>query len=156
NFEGMYEGFKERADAVLELLQDPDSRFVIVASPEPPPLAEAKFFLERMEQEGLRAAGVVVNRTHPEVLGAAPDADLARAAEQLDAQQPALAGVLRVLADTRSIAERERREVESALYGRRLPALVEVPLLRGDVHDLETLASIAETLAPWPTQTDPT
>lgn len=147
NFEGMYEGFKERADAVLELLQQPDSRFVIVTSPEPPPLAEAKFFLERMEQEGLHAAGVVVNRIHPEVHGAASDEDLRHAARRLRDEHPDVAGMVEVLADVRGIAERERREVESALYGRRLTALVEVPLLRGDVHDLDTLHTIADTLA---------
>ncbi len=149
NFEGMYEGFKERADEVLETLQRPTSRFVIVTSAEAPPLREAKFFLERMEQEGLHAAGVVVNRIHPLVHGAAADKSLLRAADALeeqDAPGPAAAGALRVLADVRGIAERERREVESALYGLRLPALVEVPLLRGDVHDLEGLSLVADAL----------
>jgi anion-transporting ArsA/GET3 family ATPase len=67
NFEGMYQGFKERAEQVLELLQEPSSQFVVVTSPEPPPLREAHYFLERLEQEGLHAAGVVVNRIRPEV-----------------------------------------------------------------------------------------
>lgn len=148
NFDGMYEGFKQRADAVLETLQRPTSRFVVVTSAEPPPLAEAKFFLERLEQEGLHSAGVVVNRILPVVHGAPADDALMAAAAALDATSPEIAGTLRVLADVRSIAERERREVEAALYGRRLTALVEVPLLRGDVHDLATLATIADTLAP--------
>jgi anion-transporting ArsA/GET3 family ATPase len=64
-FEGMYEGFKERAEQVLELLRHPDSRFVVVTSPEPPPLREARFFLERLQQEGLHPAGLVVNRIRP-------------------------------------------------------------------------------------------
>ncbi len=149
NFEGMYEGFKERADAVLHLLQQPTSRFVVVTTADAPPLREAKFFLERMEQEGLHAAGVVVNRIHPLVHGAPKDKALLDAAEELDGRDvpgPAVAGALRVLADVRGIAERERREVEAALYGLRLPALVEVPLLRGDVHDLEGLAAVADAL----------
>ncbi|MDQ3932201.1 MAG: AAA family ATPase, partial [Actinomycetota bacterium] len=64
NFEGMYEGFKERAEEVRALLGEPDSRFVVVATPQPPPLREAHFFLERLQQEGLHTAGMVVNRVH--------------------------------------------------------------------------------------------
>lgn len=148
NFDGMYEGFKQRADAVLATLQRPSSRFVIVTSAQGPPLNEAKFFLDRLEQEGLHAAGVVVNRIQPEILGAPGEVALASAADDLDAAQPEMAGVLRVLGDVRRVAERERGLVDAAFYGRHLAALVEVPLLRGDVHDLEGLRAIADTLAP--------
>jgi hypothetical protein len=50
NFEGMYEGFKHRAEQVRRRLQEPGSLFVVVASPQPPPLREAHFFLERLER----------------------------------------------------------------------------------------------------------
>ena len=149
NFEGMYEGFKQRADATLDLLTQPSSRFVIVTAPEPPPLREAHFFLERLEQQGLHAAGVVVNRMQPEVVGAPSDAVLRAAAQRLegvDEGNRAAAGGLRLLADVRALADRERQAVDAALYGLHLRALVEVPLLRTDVHDLPTLATIADRL----------
>jgi anion-transporting ArsA/GET3 family ATPase len=148
NFEGMYEGFKERADQVLELLRDPDSRFVIVTSPEPPPLREAKFFLERLQQEGLHLAGVVVNRVRPEVPRDPSDAALRRAVEQLGdgVEDGAVAGTLRLLGDVRNLAARQRRDVIAALYGIEVRALLEVPLLGGDVHDLAGLDLIARTL----------
>jgi anion-transporting ArsA/GET3 family ATPase len=148
NFEGMYAGFKERADAVLRLLQRPDSLFVVVTSPQPPPLREAHFFLERLEQEGLHSAGVVVNRISVDC-DAAPDDEVLRDAarnQDDDLEGRAVAGALRLLADTRNLAARERRDVEAALFGMRLHALVEVPLLRSDVHDLETLRHIADAL----------
>jgi anion-transporting ArsA/GET3 family ATPase len=149
NFEGMYEGFKERAEQVLDLLREPTSQFVVVTSPQPPPLREARFFLERLEQEGLHRAGVVVNRVHPLVVGA-PDAATLRSAADRQDDDPdgaAVAGALALLADLRSVGERERADVEAALYGRDLEAVVEVPLLRTDVHDLETLVTIAHRLA---------
>ena len=150
DFEGMYEGFKERADQVLALLRDPDSRFVVVTSPEPPPLREARFFLERLEQEGLHAAGVVVNRVQPEVPRDPSASSLNRAVEGLsqsdDAADQAAAGTLRLLADIRNLASRQRRDVGSSLYGLGIPALVDVPLLGGDVHDLDGLDTIAWTL----------
>ncbi len=100
-FDGMYDGFKERAAEVLVLLQQPSSRFVVVTSPEPPPLREARFFLQRLEQEGLHAAGLVVNRIRPEVPRDPTDTALARAADAQpqDAEGRAVAGTLTLLAD---------------------------------------------------------
>jgi anion-transporting ArsA/GET3 family ATPase len=163
DFEGMYDGFKQRAEEVLALLRAPTSRFVVVASADPPPLREARFFLERLEQEGLHAAGVIVNRVHPEVPRDPSDAGLTRAIRRLeqtaglDPDLPsdldpgsdddlAIAGALHLLADTRNLASRQRRDVAAGLYGVRVPALVEVPLLGGDVHDLAGLDAIATTL----------
>jgi len=148
NFEGMYAGFKERADQVIELLQEPTSRFVVVASPEPPPLREARFFLERLEQEGLHAAGVVVNRIRPEVPRDPSSAAIDRVAEcqEDDLAGQAVAGAVRLLDDVRNLAARQRRDVAAALYGVNVTTRVDVPLLGGDVHDLEGLATIASTL----------
>ena len=149
DFEGMYEGFKERADQVLELLRDPSSQFVVVTAAEPPPLREARFFLERLEQEGLHAAGVVVNRVRPEVPRDPSDASLRRAVDALadgDEVARASARVLELLADGRNLADRQRRDVAAALSAVRVPALIEVPLLGGDVHDLDGLDAIATTL----------
>jgi len=162
DFEGMYDGFKRRAEEVLALLRHPDSRFVVVTSAEPPPLREARFFLERLEQEGLHAAGVVVNRVRPEVPRDPSDTGLRRAVESLagsdgpdpgdDARTPgtsdelAIAGALRLLGDVRNLAARQRRDVGAGLFGVEVPTLVEVPLLDGDVHDLDGLGSISHTL----------
>ncbi len=149
DFEGMYEGFKERAEQVLELLRDPSSQFVVVTAAEPPPLREARFFLERLEQEGLHAAGVVVNRVRPEVPRDPSDASLRRAVDALadgDEVARASARVLELLADGRNLADRQRRDVAAALSAVRVPALIEVPLLGGDVHDLDGLDAIATTL----------
>lgn len=153
NFEGMYEGFKERADAVLRLLRDPSSQFVVVAAPMPPPLREARFFVDRLQQEGLHLGGVVVNRVHPHVPGELEQPALAALADELD---PPAHDAVALLADLAGLAARERRDVDAALYGRRLPALVEVPLLSRDVHELTGLRVIAGHLgqvAPAPEAT---
>lgn len=144
NFEGMYEGFKQRADEVLVLLRQPTSMFVVVASPQPPPLREARFFLDRLEQEGLHAAGVVINRMHP-VPADDPDPEmLRRLAAGID--DPAARGALELLADTAALASRERRDVDAALFGRAPAAVVDVPMLRRDVHDLDGLQTVADHL----------
>lgn len=65
NFEGMYEGFKERAHAVFELLQQDVTRFVVVTAPTEQSVDEALFFASTLKDFGLPFAGVVVNRVHP-------------------------------------------------------------------------------------------
>lgn len=152
NFEGMYDGFKQRAEGVLALLRAPTSQFVVVTSPQPPPLREARFFLERLEQEGLHCAGVVVNRVHVDIPGLPRGADLDKAIGSLadggdDPADGAVAVALRLAQDVRDLAERERRDVNAALFGVVPPAVVEVPLLHTDVHDLDALATIANRLA---------
>jgi anion-transporting ArsA/GET3 family ATPase len=147
-FDGMYEGFKQRAQEVLELLAEPTSQFVVVTSPEPPPLREARFFLQRLEQEGLHSAGLVVNRIRPEVPREPSDAAITRAVEAQgdDVTGQAVAGALTLLGDVRNLAARQRRDVDAARYGIAVRAVVHVPLLGDDVHDAAGLARIATTL----------
>jgi anion-transporting ArsA/GET3 family ATPase len=89
-------------------------------------------------------------RIHPRPEVDATVDDLRQAAQRLDdagKDEEAVADGLRLLADLTGLAGRERRDVEAALFGRRIPALVEVPLLSSDVHDLDGLQQIAGTLA---------
>lgn len=156
DFDGMYDGFKQRADEVLALLREPDAAFVVVTAPEPPALGEARFLLQRMEQDGLHAAGLVVNRLRPDVPREPSDGALRRAVARLGGSataengrgdpDAAVAAALELLGEVRRQARRQRHDVDAALYGVTPPALVEVPLLGSDVHDLDTLARIADTL----------
>ena len=51
-FEGMYDGFKERAGRVRELLRQPASGFVVVASPAGWPSRRRVYFHRRLEESG--------------------------------------------------------------------------------------------------------
>jgi anion-transporting ArsA/GET3 family ATPase len=155
SFEGMYAGFKDRAQAVYHLLGSPTSAFVVVASPEPPALREARYFLQRLETDGMPTAGLVVNRVTPpapdSLLALDPDA-VRRAAERLRAADGAAASVAATLLglhlDRCEVIRRERRAVESALQGIDPVALVEVPRLGGDVHDIDGLERVGAHLYP--------
>jgi len=60
----MFGGFRERADTTYRLLQAPGTAFVVVAAPERDALREASYFVERLGQEGMPLAGLVLNRVH--------------------------------------------------------------------------------------------
>jgi anion-transporting ArsA/GET3 family ATPase len=64
-FEGMEEGFRQRAARVNELLAAPETAFVLVASPRRDTVAEAQFFADRLGEAGIAVQGLVVNRVPP-------------------------------------------------------------------------------------------
>src|SRR5699024_9153615 len=64
-FEGMEQGFKERAAKVMEVIWSPATAFVLVASPNVDTVEEARFFSERLADSGLPVSALIVNRMHP-------------------------------------------------------------------------------------------
>ena len=67
NLEGMYEGFKQRARDVANLLQSDATSFVVVTSPAEDSVTEATFFASRLNESGLPFGALVVNRVHPKI-----------------------------------------------------------------------------------------
>jgi anion-transporting ArsA/GET3 family ATPase len=60
----MFGGFRERADKTYRLLQAPGTAFLVVAAPERDALREASYFVERLADESMPLAGLVLNRVH--------------------------------------------------------------------------------------------
>jgi anion-transporting ArsA/GET3 family ATPase len=58
----MFGGFRERADYTYQLLRAPGTAFLVVAAPEDDALREASYFVERLDQERMPLAGLVLNR----------------------------------------------------------------------------------------------
>lgn len=73
-FGPLYEGFRERAQAVEQLLRSPKTQFVLVAGPGEERIPDTLFFARRLEQAGYHLGPIVVNRVHPRFLcdGATP------------------------------------------------------------------------------------
>lgn len=152
SFEGMYEGFKTRAQSVYRLLQQPGSAFVVVSSPEPPALREAGYFLRRLARDGMPTAGVVVNRVTvapPGALGTMDPARVAEVAGGLDRDddvERATAELLELALDAREVAARQHHAISAAMRGLDPGPLVQVPLADSDVHDVEGLRWVADRL----------
>ena len=63
-FDTMFGGFRERAEDTYRLLQTPGTAFLVIATPEPDALREASYFVERLSQDRMPLAGLVLNRVH--------------------------------------------------------------------------------------------
>jgi anion-transporting ArsA/GET3 family ATPase len=154
DFQNLYEGFKERAEDVLQLLCSDETGFVVVTTLEGPPLDEAGFFIDRLVDESLPLAGVVANKVVPLELAQA-DVDavdradvtaIAQAAALDDKRvESVLADAGRALRTWATLARRDVRNLDELRRRARTP-VVHVPLLTHDVHDLDGLRELATYL----------
>jgi len=135
-FEPLFEGFRERARKVEDLLRSPRTLFLLVAGPGDERIADTLFFARRLREAGYRLGPVVVNRVHPELPvpagGGAAEAD------------PCDVDGRRLLA---WLGHRDRRGVDqlASLLGDHHP-LVALPLLPDEPTDPTALQSIGEDL----------
>jgi anion-transporting ArsA/GET3 family ATPase len=146
----MFGGFRERAMQTYELLRQPGTSFVVVATPEPDALREASYFVDRLSTEGMPLAGLVLNRTHPPATTALSATRAEAAAEEVaESGGPGAkltAGALRVHAERMALATREQRLADRFTAAHPQVAVRAVPAAAGDVHDLEGLRTMAEEL----------
>ena len=153
----MFGGFRERADKTYALLKNPETAFVVVAAPERDALREASYFIDRLDQEGMPLAGVVVNRiqrvaattlSRSRALAAAEQLAESRAGSDDPSETAGLTeGLLRLHASLAETAERQEALARRFAAGQPGIALVEVPAAASDIHDIEGLRAVGHALA---------
>jgi anion-transporting ArsA/GET3 family ATPase len=148
-FDTLFGGFRQRAQKTFELLQADGTAFLVVAAPEPDALREAAYFVERLSEDRMPLAGLVVNRASPAPTSALSADEAMVAAERLRERQPdsVTAGLLRLHADRVRMVEREARLRERFAAAHPEVSTVVVPALAGDVHDLTGLRRVGELLS---------
>jgi anion-transporting ArsA/GET3 family ATPase len=150
-FEGMYEGFKERATKVKELLASARTGFVLVTSPNPLITQEALFFHRALAADGIRTAAVVANRVQrdPRRHGGPDNLPALREAlrlAQIKDENNLSDRLCQTLTEQAILADLDRREIDRLRDTLRGVPLYTVPRLRKDVHDLAGLWQIGEYL----------
>lgn len=142
-FQGMEDGFRERARQVGALMADDTTAVVLVTTPRADTVAEARWFAEQVTGRGLRVGALVANRVQPSF------------SERSAAEWEALAdeygdGPLAEAFDTVVAAQRAveaERETIAELAEVVAPApTVQVPLLSDDVHDLAGIEAVSAAL----------
>ncbi len=151
----VFGGFRARAEQTYALLQAPGTAFLVVAAPEADALREAAYFVERLNEDRMPLAGLVVNRASPAGQGSlsADEAMAASARLRREASSPTApltAGLLRLHADRERMVEREAGLRQRFAAAHPSVATAVVPALAGDVHDLDGLRVVGELLADQP------
>ncbi|GAA4562196.1 ArsA family ATPase [Planotetraspora kaengkrachanensis] len=147
--DAVFGGFRQRAEQTYRLLQAPGTAFLVVAAPERDAMREASYFVERLADDRMPLAGVVVNRVHRASASTLSAARSAAAAEDLEArgEHDLTAAVLRLHAGRMQLAAREQREQEHFTSAHPTVPLAQVPAMPEDVHDLAGLRQIGRLLA---------
>jgi anion-transporting ArsA/GET3 family ATPase len=164
----MFGGFRERAEDTYRLLQTPGTAFLVIATPEPDALREASYFVERLSQDRMPLAGLILNRVHPSPAARLSAARSLAAAEALQAasgngsppsipneaaadaegpRHPLTVTALRLHAERMQLAAAERRLAQRFTAAHPGVPVVRVPAQPEDVHDLTGLRKIGESFA---------
>ncbi len=145
----VFGGFRQRAQKTYALLQANGTAFLVVAAPEPDALREAAYFVERLSEDEMPLAGLIVNRASPAPIGELSADEAMAAAARLRKREPGslTAGLLRLHADQSRLVEREQLLRDRFATAHPQVATAVVPALAGDVHDLDGLRRIGELLA---------
>lgn len=147
SLDSTFGGFREKADRTYELLRRRSTQFVVVSAAEPDALREATFFVERLTQEGMPLAGLILNRTHPTLstLTVERAVDVADNLEE-SGEYSLPAAVLRVHAERAATAKREIRLLSRFTSANPTVPIVGVPSLPFDVSDVDALRAIADQI----------
>jgi len=154
-FDTLFGGFRQRAERTYALLQAPQTAFVVVATPEPDALREAAYFVERLGEDKMPLAGLVLNRVTGNSVPALSRERALEAADRLRAEFPddgepehaAVEGLLRVHAERAGSRQRQLRLIRRFIAAHPWVAATAVPALAGDVHDVDGLRRIGELLS---------
>lgn len=152
-FQGMYDGFRERATAVKELLSSDRTAFLLVTSANVPTIDEATFLASELAQNGIQLAASIVNRVHDDASrlgGHKEPREIALAlayARVVNAGDPLLSERLaRTLADLQTLARRDFEQIARLRDSTGDTPTWMVPRLERDVHDLAGLWLVAQAL----------
>jgi anion-transporting ArsA/GET3 family ATPase len=148
-FDTLFGGFRVRAQKTFSLLQADGTAFLVVAAPEPDALREAAYFVERLTEDEMPLAGLVVNRASPPLAVDLSVEEATAAADRLVAVEAdsTTAGLLRLHADRARIVAREAHLRSRWATEHPGVASAVVPALSTDVHDLDGLRRVGNLLA---------
>lgn len=147
-FEGLFDSFRQTANAMGTLLKAEGTTFLLVTTPATSRVSEGAAFAGALRERGLRAAAIVANRVHPWAMEGGIELKVLEEDGRASLLDSEVALELRALcAREQRRAEGDARQLRQVASKSGLVALL-VPELESDVHDLRSLGVVASWLAP--------
>ncbi len=129
-FDGMEDGFRDRATQTQNLLRRDSTAFALITTPRGDAVTEAEFFAAELARRDTSVSALIINRMLPQY----PKVSTGPAALRANLDQ------------FRRAAEREESNVTPLLQACPSAAVARVPLLSTDVHDLDGLRAVSASL----------
>jgi len=147
-FQAMFDGFQARAKAVRALLESDETTFVVVGSPRPDGLDEARAFVERLRERHARVGAVILNRAHLALeLPSDGPPELEAAVRHAGGTETLARTLVKQARAEARRAEIEHQAADALSKDLAIPVAV-VPELPTDVHDLAGLNALRGHLVP--------
>ena len=149
---GLLGGFRDRAKRVEGLLRDPETTFLVVTGPAGEPIEEAGYLRAKLEEGDLALGGLIVNRVHPLTGPDEAPGDSEGALEALSRRRGGVgdadlaARIVSAAANRRTLAARDRRNIDELAARADGVPLFEVPELSDEIHDIEGLTALGRHL----------
>ena len=140
-FEGMEQGFKERAAEVDSLLSQPDTAFILIASPHADTMAEAQFFAARLRELKITVRALIINRMQPSFGDNHSPEDLA----ERYAGTP-LGEQYQCLAEAQHLARGEQKHLLGLAQELAPAPVVQVPVQAFEVSNMATLQLLGQAM----------
>lgn len=144
--EALFGGFRTRAQETYRLLSSSHTTFVVVATPQRDALREAAYFVDRLTEEQMPLAGLVINRTHVSGLDVSAERALSLA-EDLPGTAQVEVEALRRHADLVRVIASEQQLLHRFSAARPQVPRTLVETLPTDVTDVLTLRTVGDLLA---------
>ena len=149
-FRDLYDGFRERHEAVLKLFEQDTTTFAVVCAPNGPSVAVAGYFLNELKERRMPCAGVLMNQMHPTLGRTLDPATVLRSicdehAHDLD-EHTVNQFLARLKVNHRRLLGLS--SAEDALAVQLHPMLDpeqimwQIPRLEGEVHDIDALGRV--------------
>jgi len=135
-FDGMEEGFGNRARLVGELLKSDDASFVLVSSARPEPAREAARLGQILTDAGHGVDSLIINRLAPDLDVASSDVD------------PTLSASHQALVEHQQVVEAEHAEAAALASELDVSVIHRLERLEVPIADLAGISQLAATMAP--------
>lgn len=145
-FDGIEEGFHQRADAVQKLLKSQESKYVVVASAHYDTIREAIYFTDQLSKGGTSVTGLIVNRLQPTFGKGSASSSLTAARKAEQAGDANLGLLHRNVAHLRQIALSEEAALTPLLDAVGSALVVRLYLRAQDIHSLSAIADLGRDL----------
>ena len=147
--EAIFGGFRQRAEETFARLSSRHTVFLVVATAQRDALREASYFVDRLTEERMPLAGLVVNRVHGSTLDVSAErsASLAEDLDTPDGAHDLEAEALRRHADLMRVAEAETALLDRFATARPEVPQTRVPVLPSDVTALADLRQVGALMA---------
>ena len=146
-FEALFGGFRQRASQTLELLSSRHTTFLVVATAQRDALREAAYFVDRLTEEQMPLAGLVINRVHTSKLAVSAARALALAEDLDPLTAPIEIEALRRHAALKRVVEQETLLLDRFSATRPAVPRTLVQTLPSDVTDLDALRRVGVLLS---------